>query len=127
MTFCIEGVVNGVGSQALLRRSLRLKALHLSFSSKGSVYKWLRPLLRGLGIEFTAHIARHYGGKLLNRTGSGLKTIMGALDHKDAKNSLRYQDIDREVIREAMARSAEVRRQPLKRAQKSGNGSGNAS
>jgi hypothetical protein len=40
---------------------------------------------------------------------------MGALDHKDAKSSPRYQDADREIIREAMARSAEIRRQPLKR------------
>jgi integrase len=86
-----------------------------SWADKGSVYKWLRPLVRRLKVDFTAHMARHYGGKLLNRTGSGLKTIMGALDHKDAKSSLRYQDADREIIREAMARSAEIRRRPIER------------
>jgi hypothetical protein len=52
--------------------------------------------------------------------GSALKTIMGALDHKDAKSSLRYQDADKEIIREAMARSAEVRRNTLKNASGSG-------
>lgn len=98
-----------------------------SWSDKGSVYKWLRPLVRELDVDFTAHMARHYGGKLLNRTGSGLKTIMGALDHKDAKSSLRYQDADREIIREAMARSAEIRRRPLKHAQNPGKGSGSES
>lgn len=29
------------------------------------------------GVKFTAHMARHYGGKLLSRNGQGLKTIMG--------------------------------------------------
>ena len=85
-----------------------------SWADKGSVYKWLRPLVRELGVEFTPHMARHYGGKLLNRTGSGLKTIMGALDHKDAKSSLRYQDADQAINREAMARADEVRRNTLK-------------
>jgi hypothetical protein len=54
-------------------------------------------------------MARHYGGKLLNRNGEGLKTIMSALDHSDVKSSLRYQDADQDVIREAMERGRERR------------------
>jgi integrase len=43
-----------------------------------NVYRWLRPLTRELRVKFTPHMARHYGGKLLNRNGKGLKTIMSA-------------------------------------------------
>jgi len=54
-------------------------------------------------------MARHYGGKLLNRNGEGLKTIMGALDYPDAKSSLRYQDTGQDIVREAMERGHEHR------------------
>jgi hypothetical protein len=50
-------------------------------------------------------MARHYGGKLLNRNGAGLKTIMGDLNHSDAKSSLPGCRPD--VIREAMERGRE--------------------
>ena len=76
--------------------------------TRSGVYKWLRPLCRRLGIRFTPHMARHYGGKELNRRGAGLKTIMGALDHLDPQSSVRYQDADLEIVREAMGRSERV-------------------
>lgn len=81
---------------------------------RSSVYNWLRPLCRRLGIEFTPHRARHYGGKRLNRDGAGIKTIMSALDHSDATSSLRYQDADVEIVREAMTRAKSLGKLPGK-------------
>jgi hypothetical protein len=72
--------------------------------TRSGVYKWLRPLCRQIGVAFTPHMARHYGGKELNRAGAGLKTIMGALDHSDPMSSVRYQDADLEIVRGAMAK-----------------------
>jgi len=72
------------------------------------VYKWLRPLCKRLGVTFTPHMARHYLGKELNRSGAGLKTIMGALDHSSATSSLRYQDADIEIVREANTRATKA-------------------
>ena len=83
----------------------------------------MRPLTRRLGVQFTPHMARHYGGKLPNWNSEGLKTIMGALDHSDAKSSLRYQDADQDVIREAMERGR-VRRETGARPERRGNGGG---
>lgn len=91
--------------------------------NKQNVYRWLRPLTKEVGVKFTPHMARHYGGKLLNRNGEGLKTIMGALDHSDAKSSLRYQDADQDIVREAMERGRERRETGL-RPERRGNGSG---
>jgi integrase len=71
--------------------------------TRSGVYKWLRPLVRELGMTFTPHRARHALGKRLNAEANGLKTIMAALDHSDAKSSLRYQDADVEVVRQALA------------------------
>lgn len=65
------------------------------------VYKWLRPLMRELGIAFTPHMARHSRGTWLNAEGEGLRTIMEALGHKTAKSSLRYQGADIEIVRAA--------------------------
>jgi integrase len=96
------------------------------WQNKENVYRWLRPLTKQLGVKFTPHMARHYGGKLLNRNGEGLKTIMGALDHSDAKSSLRYQDADQDIIREAMERGRE-RRETGARPERRGNGGGKAS
>jgi integrase len=47
------------------------------------------------------HMARHSLGTWLNASGAGLKTIMAALGHKDAKSSIRYQAADIEVVRAA--------------------------
>ncbi len=94
--------------------------------TKERVYRWLRPLTKQLGIKFTPHMARHYGGKLLNWNGEGLKTIMGALDHSDAKSSLRYQDADQDIIREAMERGR-MRRETGVRPQRLRNGGGSGS
>ncbi|MGH7121120.1 MAG: tyrosine-type recombinase/integrase [Acetobacteraceae bacterium] len=67
--------------------------------TRSGVYRWLRPLVRRLGLRFTPHMARHFGGKKLNAAGQGLKTIMGALDHADPHSSMRYQDADLEIVR----------------------------
>jgi hypothetical protein len=78
--------------------------------TRSGVYKWLRPLCKSLKIRFTPHMARHFGGKELNRQGAGLKTIMGALDHLDPQSSVRYQDADIDIVREAMGRVGKVGR-----------------
>jgi site-specific recombinase XerD len=77
--------------------------------TRSGVYKWLRPLCVELGVTFTPHMARHYGGKKLNAQGAGLKTIMGALDHLDPQSSVRYQDADLELIRNAINQPAQGR------------------
>lgn len=71
------------------------------WTQKTGVYRWLRPLARGLGVAFTPHMARHSLGTWLNQSGAGLRTIMGALGHKDAKSSIRYQAADVEMVRSA--------------------------
>lgn len=71
------------------------------WGQKTGVYAWLRPMVRGLGIAFTPHMARHSLGTWLNESGAGLRTIMAALGHADAKSSIRYQDADVEIVRAA--------------------------
>lgn len=71
------------------------------WSSRSSVYNWLRPMMRTLGVSFTPHMARHSRGKWLNESGASLRQIMDALHHQDPKSSMRYQSTDIEVIRES--------------------------
>lgn len=75
---------------------------------RSGVYRWLRPLCRRLGIQFTPHRARHYLGKQLNALGAGQKTIMGALDQTDPKSAMRYQDADMDIVRDAIARPGKL-------------------
>lgn len=72
--------------------------------TKSGVYKWLRPLAKGLGITFTPHMARHSVGTWFSAEGAGLRTIMEKLGHSDAKSSLRYQAGDIEVVRQVQNR-----------------------
>jgi integrase len=74
------------------------------WAQKTSVYRWLRPLTRELGIPFTPHMARHSVGTWLNESGAGLRTIMSALGHADPKSSVRYQAADVEIVRRAAAK-----------------------
>lgn len=74
------------------------------WSQKSGVYRWLRPMVRQLGVEFTPHMARHSLGTWLNESGAGLRTIMGALGHTDPKSSMRYQSADVEIVRAASQR-----------------------
>jgi hypothetical protein len=46
-------------------------------------------------VTFTPHMAKHALSKALNRYGAGLQT---------PASSLRYQDADLEIVREAMAK-----------------------
>lgn len=71
------------------------------WTQKTGVYRWLRPLTRSLGLEFTPHMARHSLGTWLNESGAGLRTIMAALGHADPKSSIRYQAADVEIVRAA--------------------------
>ncbi|HEY1430786.1 MAG TPA: tyrosine-type recombinase/integrase [Stellaceae bacterium] len=78
---------------------------------KSGVYRWLRPLVRELGIQFTPHQGRHTLGKRLNDAGAGLRTIMEALGHADVKSSLRYQAGDIAIVRLALHNLAAKRAQ----------------
>jgi integrase len=78
---------------------------------KGPVFPWrnrwaayaaLGPIAKKAKVRFTPHMARHSLGTWLNQSGAGLRTIMGALGHKDAKSSMRYQAADVEIIRSAV-------------------------
>ena len=66
-------------------------------------------MVQKLGIEFTPHMARHSLGTWLNASGAGLKTIMAALGHKDAKSSIRYQAADVDTVRAASGQLGDLR------------------
>src|SRR6185437_11559301 len=84
--------------------------------TKSGVYKWLRPLAKGLDIAFTPHMARHSLGKWLNEEGASLREIMDTLHHTDPKSSIRYQSTDIEVIRQTGKRLGNLLgREPRKR------------
>lgn len=72
--------------------------------TRWGVYRALKTLLSETALKFTPHMARHSLGTWLNESGAGLKTIMGALGHADAKSSIRYQDADIEIVRAAQVK-----------------------
>lgn len=72
------------------------------------VYDWLGPLTRAAGVVFTPHMARHRLGKDLDAAGAGLRTIMAALGHADAKSALRYVAEDVEIVRQAQAKRRRI-------------------
>jgi integrase len=84
---------------------------------KTGVYRWLRPMTRRLSIVFTPHMARHSLGTWLNESGAGLRTIMAALGHSDAKSSIRYQDADVEIVRAATQKLGHLSGGPPRKAQ----------
>lgn len=79
------------------------------WQTRSGVYKWLRPLVRSLGVAFTPHMGRHTLGSDLNASGAGLKTIMGALGQDDPKSAARYATADLEVVRAAQRKAAKRR------------------
>jgi integrase len=79
------------------------------WSNRHNVYRWLRPLVRELGVTFTPHMARHALGTALNAQGAGLRTIMGALGHDDARSSMRYQAAEIEVVRAVTAKTPRLK------------------
>jgi integrase len=68
-----------------------------------SVYSWLNPYTKGLGVSFTPHQARHTVGRQLNSGGVPLRTAMQVLGHKDPRSTLRYQKVDEAAVRSAFA------------------------
>jgi hypothetical protein len=70
------------------------------WSDPSSVYFWLRPLVKELGIIFTPHMARHRLGKKMRK--HGLRTIMDALGQTNPKSAFRYVASDIEAVRDAM-------------------------
>lgn len=94
------------------------RGLHVfPWRTKSGVYRWLRPLVGGIGIAFTPHMARHSLGTWLNAKGEGLRTIMGALDHADPKSSIRYQAADVEIVRAATQKLGDLAGRPPRKAQ----------
>jgi integrase len=77
------------------------------WTQKTGVYKWLRPLTRQLGIEFTPHMGRHSLGTWLNASGAGAKTIQATLGHKSIKSTMRYVATDIEIVRAAAQKVGE--------------------
>lgn len=68
--------------------------------SRWSVYKWLTPMCKSIGIKFSPHVARHSLGTWFAAQGMGLRATMERLGHDDAKSSMRYQGGEIEVVRE---------------------------
>ena len=69
--------------------------------SRSSV-RWLRELGQQVGVNFTAHMARHSLATWLAQDGAALRTIMDALGHADVHSSMRYQGSDVETVRAAI-------------------------
>lgn len=82
------------------------------WSTRQNVYRWLRPLVRKLGIEFTPHMARHRLGRDLNASGAGLRTIMDALGQKSPKAALRYMSEDVDSVRRMQAKRKRIAGRP---------------
>jgi integrase len=81
------------------------------WTSRSSVYNWLIPLVRELGVTFTPHMGRHTLGTGLNASGAGLKTIMAALGQDDPKSAARYATADVEIVRQAKRKMTRATRQ----------------
>lgn len=73
------------------------------YPNRWAAYRALKPVVDAAKVKFTPHMARHSLGTWLNERGAGLKTIMSALGHRDAKSSMRYQHADVEVVRAAIS------------------------
>lgn len=69
------------------------------------VAKWLRGLGKTVGVDFTAHMARHTLGKRLSDAGTGLKPIMDILGQTDPRSSIRYQNTGIDELRRAKNKS----------------------
>jgi integrase len=78
------------------------------WTHRWSVYKWLRPMCRGLGIAFTPHAARHSLGTWYAAEGAGLRATMARLGHDDVKSSMRYQNEDIEITRQVNQRIGKI-------------------
>lgn len=73
-----------------------------SWSDKGQVYRWLKPWVRELGIEFTPHMARHGFATELVRAGNSDAAIMRTGGWKDHKSLHRYTHVDEQLARDAV-------------------------
>lgn len=71
--------------------------------NRWAAYKALKTSLGDSGRGFTPHMARHTLGTALAQSGASLRAIMAALGHADIKSSIRYQDADLELVRQAQA------------------------
>jgi hypothetical protein len=58
------------------------------------VYKWPRPMVRGHGVKFTPHMARHSLAKWFQDEGASVKTTTEGLHQKGPKSAMRYKDGD---------------------------------
>lgn len=70
------------------------------WTHRWSVYKWLRPMCKEIGVPFTPHVARHSLGTWYANAGAGLRATMSRLGHDDVKSSMRYQNEDIEITRQ---------------------------
>lgn len=71
------------------------------WENRWAVYEWLSPLCTKLKVKMTPHMARHWLGKNLNKSGAGLRTIMAALGQSNYKSAIRYVAEDVDAVRAA--------------------------
>lgn len=64
-------------------------------------YDVLAPISERAQVRWTPHQARHTVGTMLARSGASTRAIMAALGHANVKSSIRYQDADLEMARQA--------------------------
>ncbi len=69
------------------------------WKSRHSVYKWLTPLVKRLGVAYTPHMGRHSLGTWFKNEKANQKLIMDRLGHLDVESSMIYQGEDIEAVR----------------------------
>ena len=72
---------------------------------RSEVYRWLRPLCRQLGIDFTPHMARHaFASGLRERAGATARDIRDAGTWTSERSTARYDHASAERVRALLGR-----------------------
>ncbi len=70
--------------------------------TRSGVYKWLRPVIKELGIDFTPHVACHSFATRLREQGHDLRKIQEAGGWKSYQSVLRYASVSSSEIKDAI-------------------------
>ena len=72
--------------------------------ARSSVYKWLTPLRRRLGIEFTPHMARHDFATIMNEEGSTSTDILSVSSWTNEASIKRYTNVNMPYAKSVLSR-----------------------
>lgn len=74
------------------------------WSHRNSVYNWLLPLCKKLGVKFTPHMARHDFGGQLREQGATSKDLVDVCTWTSERSTFRYQHAGSDHSRKIIAR-----------------------